>query len=308
MIPNLERPRSRASVRALYGILVLVVVAVTANITALVTTARQSNGSKAVVRHGFTVDGRIEGPIQQLSAEDTTLNDGAAITGDLLVPGTPTLRQNDAPTFGGVAQGAGSDQPAGYEILLNGNAQLGHLVTRTDPVALPAVDAPPAATGTRDVTLNDTGQSVGDFSTLRDLTLNADAGMVAVPPGTYRGLTANSGSGFILGMAGSTQPAVYNLDSLTINDGGQLQIAGPVVVTASSVVTLSAAAGAESHPLWLDLKIVSGGVTVNGGGVLYGSVTAPSGSVTINRDALLVGKVVCDRLSVNTGGVLRIVQ
>jgi len=270
--------------------------------------AQQIAGAKAVVRHGFSLDGRIEGSVQQLVGENTTINGGASLTGNLFVPGVPMVRQNDASGLGGITQGEGGEEPAGYEITLSGNASLGRLTTRTEPLAVPAVAAPPDATGTRDVALDSPDQSPGDFSTLRDLTLNADAGSVVVPAGRYRSLTANSGSTFVLGVAGAVQPAVYSLDSLTLNGGSRLQVVGPVVLTVATVVSLSGAAGAESHPLWLDLRMASGGVTLNGGGALYGSVTAPSGTVTINGDAKLTGTVVCDRLAVNRDGLLQVIQ
>jgi hypothetical protein len=270
--------------------------------------ARQSVGAKAVVRHGFSLDGRIEGSVQQLSGEDTTINDGASLTGALLVPGVPSVRQNDAANLGGVTQGAGGEEPAGYEITLNGDASLGRLTTRTNPADVPVVATPPAATGTRDIALDSPGQSPGDFSTVRDLTLNADAGSVQVPAGTYRSLTANGGSTLVLGTTGDGPPTVYSLDSLTLNGGSRLQVVGPVVLAVTNAVSLSGATGAESHPLWLDLRVASGGVTLNGDGALYGSVNAPSGVVTINGNAVLTGNVVCDRLAINDGGLLRVVQ
>jgi hypothetical protein len=297
----------RLSLLVLAGVLVLATISVSASWPMLVTTALQSSSAKAIVRHGFTVDGRIEGSVQQLSGEDTTINDGAAITGVLLTPGMPTVHQNDNPTLGGVAQGNGSEQPAAYEITLNGNSQLGQLMKRTDAIAAPAVPAPPVAAGTRDVTLSDLNQSAGEFATVRDLTLNG-GGMVAVPSGTYRALTANSGGGFILGVAGSSQTSVYNLDSLTLNDGGQLQVVGPVVLTTPNSVTLNGSMGAENNPLWLELKVASGDITLNGGSVLYASVIVPSGTVTINGNSSLIGNIVCDRLTINRSGLLRIVQ
>jgi len=143
---------------------------------------------------------------------------------------------------------------------------------------------------------------------VRDLTLNAHAGSVSVPAGSYRSLTANSGSTFVLGVAGASQPTVYSLDSLTLNDGGRLRVVGPVVLTVANVVSLGGEAGAEGHPSWLDLRAASGGVTLNGGGALYGHVTAPSGTVTINGSATLTGNVFCNRLAINGGGLLRVVQ
>ncbi|HEV7744529.1 MAG TPA: hypothetical protein VGO56_06010 [Pyrinomonadaceae bacterium] len=267
----------------------------------------QQPGSRALVRHGFTINGRIEGSVQQLTGENTTLNGGGVLTGDLLVPGVPTVHLNGSPTFGGTVPGSGSAQPTNYQVTINGGAQLGHLVTRTDPGTMPNVAAPPASTGTRDVTLNNSSQSPGNFATLRDLTLNGNVGMITVPAGTYRKFTANGGSGFVLGVAGATQPAIYNFNSLLLNGGSQLQVVGPVLVTSATAVTLNAAMGAAGNPLWLSLNVAAGGLTLNGGSALYGVVTAPSGLVTINGNSSLIGNVICDRLTSN-GGLLRILQ
>ena len=271
--------------------------------------AQQSSGPRATVRHGFVLNGRIEGSVQQLSGEATTFNGGAVLTGDLLVPGTPTVVKNGNPTFGGVVQGSGSALPSNYQITLNGsNAQLGRLVTRTNPVALPTVAAPPNATGTRDVIINNAGQSAGDFSTVRDLTLNGSVGAVAVPPGTYRRLTGNGNSSFVFGVAGSSQPAVYNLNALTLNGGSKLEVVGPVLLTTATGLTLNAAMGSSAHPLWLDLRVAAGGVTLNGGSAIYGTVLAPSGTVSINGNSSLTGNVACDRLNMNGNALLRLLQ
>jgi len=48
----------------------------------------------ALVRHAPTLNGDVEGSIHQLTAENATLNGGASITGDLFVPGLPTIRRN----------------------------------------------------------------------------------------------------------------------------------------------------------------------------------------------------------------------
>ncbi len=260
----------------------------------------------AVVRHGPSINGRVEGSVRQLTAENVTLNGGAVITSGLLIPGTPQLILNGQPNFGGTREGAGSASPSNHKVTLNGNATLGHLVTRTDPIALPTVAPPPASAGTRSVTLNSPGQDPGDFATLRDLTLNGNAGMVAVPPGTYRNFTANGGSGFILGIAGARTPAVYNLNRLTLNgSNSELRVVGPVLLTLATWATLNSSMGASENPLWLGLRVASGGLTLNGGSSFYGAVIAPSGTVIINGNSELVGSVMCDRLTINGNGVLR---
>jgi rhamnogalacturonan endolyase len=62
-----------------------------------------------VTRHAPQLNGeaRVEGSIQQLLGENTTLNGGAVVTSDLLVPGTPTLRLNGVPRLGGTIVGTG---------------------------------------------------------------------------------------------------------------------------------------------------------------------------------------------------------
>ena len=259
----------------------------------------------ALVRHAPTLNGELDGSIQVTSAENITLNGNAAISGDLLVPGTPALQINGHPTFGGLNNGTGNTVPINYTVTLSGNALLRYLVRRTDPTTLPTVSAPPAPTGTRDVTINAAGQSAGNFATVRNLTLNGNVGLVTVPPGTYGSLTANGNSGFILGVAGATTPAVYNLQSLTLNGSTQVQIAGPVVLLVNTGPTINSTIGSDTNPAWLTLKVFSGGVTLNGNIALHGFVIAPNGTVTINGNSTLHGGVVADRLIINGNGLLK---
>jgi endo-1,4-beta-xylanase len=259
-----------------------------------------------LVRHAPVVNGRVEGSLQVLLPESATVNGGAVITGDLLVPGTPTVRLNGAPTYGGTRDGAGSASPSGYAITLNGGARLRQVVRRTDPAALPAVPLPPRPAGTRDVVLNGPGGSVGSFATLRNLTLNGGAGTVSVPSGTYGTFTVNGSGTLVLGEAGATTPAVYNLQGLVLNGGSRLTVVGPVVINLAAGVTANASMGTTGHPEWLDLNLAAGGLTLNGGASLNGYVTAPSGAVMLN--GALTGGVAADRLTVNGGGLLRVVD
>ena len=82
----------------------------------------------------------------------------------------------------------------------------------------------------------------------------------AIPPETYGSFTANSGSGFILGMAGSSTPSVYNRQSLALNSNSHLQIIGPVVLTVGIGMTVNSTVGNLDNPNWLEIRIASGGV------------------------------------------------
>ena len=268
--------------------------------------AQDTSVEAAVVRHAPTLNGaRIEGSVRQLTGENVSLEGNMVVTSALLVPGTPQVVINGTPAFGGATQGTGSDQPSNYTVTINGSVSLGKLVTRNDPIPIPAVDPPPAAAGTRDVTLNNAGQSPGDFATLRDLTLNGSAGNVAVPPGTYGAFTANGNTSFTFGIAGATQPSTYNLNRLALNGSSKLQVVGPVILTLAAGSTLSGSAGSPANPLWLTLRVASGDLILNGGVSLFATVQAPAGTVTLRGNTLLQGSVSSDRLVLSGNSTLK---
>ena len=257
----------------------------------------------ALIRHAPTLNGDIDGSAQILLPENEVLN-SAMISGDLLVPGTPKVRLNGHPDYGSTIDGSGSASPSNYTVTLNGNSILRHVVRRIDPIAMPAVSPPPPPSGRTDVTLTKANQNVADYTKLRNLTLNGNAGLVAVPPGTYGTFIANGNSGFVLGVAGATDAAVYNLQGLTLNGNAQLQIAGPIVLTVANDVTVNGNFGVKAHPEWLMLQIAQGGLTLNGDVGFYGYVAVPNGPVTINGDSTLHGEVAADRLTINGDGLL----
>jgi endo-1,4-beta-xylanase len=262
------------------------------------------NTTTAIVRHGPTLNGTIDGYLYVLLPENTTLNSAASVTGDLLVPGTPAVVLNGSATSGGTADGYGSPSPSNHTITLN-SASVGRVLRRTDGVALPEIAAPPVPAGTRDVVLDAPGQDPGDFSTLRNLTLNSDVGQVAVPPGTYGHFTANRNAGFTLGVAGATEPAIYNLQGLTLNAASRLEIVGPVILTLATGTTVSGVMGVQGKPEWLSLRFSSGGLTLNRSAVCHARVIAPEGTVRIS--GTLNGRVIANRLTINSGGVLKAV-
>ena len=260
------------------------------------------------VRHAPGLNsGRVEGSIRQLTGENVAFNGSMTVTGRLIVPGTPQFRTNGTVTFGGIVAGTGNVQPSNYTITLNSGTTLGNLYNRTDSIQLPIVPPPPIPLGTRSVTLNTTGQSPGDFATLRNLTLNGTAGIIAVPPGTYGNFIANSGNGFRFGIAGATQPAIYNLQQVTLNAGTQIQVVGPVIINLATGVSLSGQIGAPANPAWVQLNVASGGVALNGSSSIYGQIVAPSttGTVTVNGGTRVKGTIYCDRFTINSGGIVQ---
>jgi hypothetical protein len=219
-----------------------------------------------VVRHAPSLNGgTIQGSLQQLNGENVTINSGFTMTGDLLVPGTPTVVSNGQPHFAGIIQGSGNASPSGYQVTLNSGCSFNYLRPRTTPISLPTVSAPPSPTGTRSVTINSPGQSYGSASTLCNLTLNANVGLVSLPPGTYGNFAVNGGSGLVLGVAGGGQAVTYNLQNLTLNGNSTLSVVGLVILTVANGFNGSGVMGASNNPVWLQLQIASGGFTLNSG-------------------------------------------
>jgi RHS repeat-associated protein len=274
---------------------------------------RQIYDRIAVVRHAPLIDsGRVEGALWQLTGEATTLDGTDVITSDLLVPGTPTVTVGSSANYEGTIQGTESTQPAGYPVTISGNSTLRHLITRTNPIQLETVEEPTPPLGTRDVTLNNAGQSAGEWTTLRNLTLSGQAGAITVPPGTYGAFASGSHNAFVFGVANSTQPAIYNLESLALTGSSELILNGPVILTVKNGVTLvGSTIGAAANPRQLLLRVSSNNtdaVKVSGTSVLYGIVRAPQGTVTIEGHGRLRGTVSCDRLVVNGAGILQITE
>ena len=271
----------------------------------------------AVVRHSVTLlnSGRVEGSLWQLMPEDVTLDGTDTITTDLLVPGTPVVLHSQPATYGGTLVGTENPEPSNYTITIKGSSSLRHVVARTNPIELENVAAPPASAGTRDVSINHTGETIGDPATLRNLSISGSAGTIAVPPGTYGQFRVSGRNVLVFGDANSQTPTVYNLEELTLTGSSELRLAGPIVLTVKNRVTLSGSTlGAADNPKRLLLKIATGlsdpedALKVTGSAVLYGIVRAPQGTITIEGSGRVRGTVACNYLFVNGNGVLQITE
>lgn len=266
------------------------------------TTAVLRIATTVLVRHGPAFTGGIDGSVQVLLPENTTLNGHAWISGNLLVPGTPGLLTNGHPVYAGIIDAGGDPAPDTYQVILNGQPALGYLVRQVDPIAMPVVEAPPSPTGTRSVYLSRPDQTVGDFASVLNLTIAGNAGLVSVPPGTYGSFAATGKGTLVLGTPGSLAPSVYNLQVLSINalpGSARLQVVGPVLLTVAKSVVMNGLVGSSEHPEWLDLRVSSGRVTTSGASKIYGSITVPDDVVTLNGAASVIGSIIADRLVLN---------
>lgn len=257
----------------------------------------------ALVRHAPSFNGDIDGSLQLLTGETFAVNGSGSISGDLLVPGTPTVQLNGNPVFS-VVDAEGAIAPANYAIALNGGAMVRFIMRRVDPIAMPVATAPDTPTGTRNVTLNNANQNPGNFATIRNLTLDGNAGTVAVPPGAYGNFTVNGNGSLVLGVDGATEPSVYNFQRLTMNGNSTLQIVGPVVLRLANSLNMNGAGTSAAADQAFAIEIASGDLTLNGSVTLNASALVPNGRVTINGSATLHGRVSADRLTINGNGLL----
>lgn len=259
-----------------------------------------------VTRGAPEIHGTVDGDLWMFAGEDSILEGEGKITGQWRVPGVPTVSLTGQLQFGGAEEGTGTSQPTNYTISLGEGAVLGKLITRTDPGEIAALETPPVLANTRDVVIDDPGDSVGDWATLRDLTLEPGAPDIIVPPGQYGQFVASTpGKGFILGEAGTSEPRVYILEKLNLNAGSLLKIVGPVELVVRGKVNLNngSISGDKDHPSWLRVDVVADGLTVNNNATLYGLVRAPAGLVTVRGK--FEGAMICDSLLVGQGGLFK---
>ncbi|MBI4850186.1 MAG: hypothetical protein HY819_00010 [Acidobacteria bacterium] len=269
-------------------------------------TILQQPGDTVVTQHFPGLNqGRVDGSIRVLLGEAGNILSGTIVSGSLFVPGTPTININSSSSYNGTVVGTGNSSPTGYSININNNVSLKHVVTKTDPITLPSVTAP-RSLGRLNLSLSP-GQTVSDFSIVRDITLNSNYGQLVVPPGSYGDFTAFSNSGFTFGIDG--QNTIYNLHGLILSNSTQLQIRGNVTLNLANVVNIGASTtiGNSNNPIALLLKTTATTITLNTNSNIYGVIQAPLATVNVSSGALLKGSLVCDKLNLNGGLIQNLV-
>jgi hypothetical protein len=167
----------------------------------------------AWVRHAPVVRGRIDGSVQVMTSEAITLSGNAVITGDLRVPGRPTVKVAGAAGYGALVDLLTQPVTASPVIALEGGAQAQRIVRGATPIALAQVVLVRPVAGSRSVALMRATDSAGDFATVKDLTIGAGAGSRAIPPGAYGDLSLEGKAVVVLGIAGAAAPSFTNLNS-----------------------------------------------------------------------------------------------
>jgi Tfp pilus assembly protein PilX len=131
-----------------------------------------------------------------------------------------------------------------------------------------------------------------------------------LPPGAYGNITLQG----TITMAGGTvaKPAVYNINSLSLNGGAKLEINGPVVINlagigpgANPVLDLTGGSFENNTYIPSDFTINYGGsgtLKVGGGNKAFIAINAPNAAITLKGGSTLYGQVIGKTID-DSGGV-----
>ena len=250
-------------------------------------------------------NGIVEGSLRLLTGESFNINNGITMS-ELLVPGTPAFTFNGG-THGPIVSDGGAATPTGYPVTMNGGSISGNIHKQADPIAFPT-DVPasvPNATGTRSVSINSAADvnTIGNWQTVANLTLNVSNITVTVPPGNYNSITLNGA-----GSAVKFSNGIYNFAStLTINSNSRVESTGAVTINVRQALTLNTGKftlGANTLAGDVRLNILGATANVNANCEINAQVRMPNGTLTMNGSTALVrGIVWADYFILNGGRV-----
>lgn len=258
------------------------------------------------VRHAPVIRGRIDGSVQVMANEEITLSGAAAVTGDLRVPGRPAVKVSGAANWGALVDLTAGPVASAPVIVLEGGAQVQRIVRGVSPVVLAWPVPLRVVAGTRSVALTRPADAVGDFATVKNLTVGAGAGPRTIPAGVYGDLALEGRATVVLGVAGATSPAFYQFNQLQVTPQASVTVVGPVVVTVAGELTCGGTMGTAAQPEWLRLNVVAGNATLTAGAGVYGRASVPAGVVSLAGKAAWTGTLEADRLIVEGGAELRL--
>lgn len=204
-----------------------------------------------------------------------TFNNNASITGDVFAPGMPTVIGSNR-----IIDLDGDSSPKNYTILIEKGAVQGSVYRRINPITIPVVSAP------------------------TDLTERANQNSGHLTTGHYEKIAVPNHGTIVLGEIGATTPSVIYIDELLAGNGANIIIQGPVILnlSKSTIIDNNIILGNVDHPEWLDLRMVSGNLTVGNNGFLYGKVTSTLGIVNLENNSTFIGGIAAKYLNMSNNG------
>lgn len=262
----------------------------------------------AVSRHHPSLNGgKIDGSLRVLSGESYNFNSTFQLTGDLYTVGTPTVTVNSGASHGGIVNDGGSVQPNNYGITLNSGAILpGKIHQRADAITLPS-DIPasvPNPSGTRYVNINSPSDlnSIGNWATVRSLTVSPSNLTINVPPGNYDTFSMNGGNNKLVFSAGT-----YNFSgTISLNNGSRVESNGAVTINVGQGLNINNGSyllGANTSSSDVKLNVVGSSLTVDNGSQINALVRAVNANVNFNN-GILRGQIIANYLNINNGQII----
>ncbi len=144
--------------------------------------------------------------------------------------------------------------------------------------------------------------NIGNWATVRTLTVNTGNVTINVPAGNYHSFTVD-GSGSTLKFAAGT----YNFaDTIVLSSNSRVEITGQTTINLGGSLTLNGGKftlGANTTATDVILNVLGGGVTINANSEINGEVRVPSGVLTLNSgNALVRGNIWADGFTLNGNG------
>ncbi len=249
--------------------------------------------------------GRIEGTLRVLKAEAFAIAASTQITGDVFLPGTPSIQLNSGAQHSGTIDDGGPSSP-GYAVSLMGVKLPGKIHTHAHAITLPS-DFPssvPAAAGLRTLTIRTQSDvaAIGDWQTVRDLSVTRAGLSIDVPPGNYGTFTVNGNSRLNFTAGTYNFANTFNLDG-----SASLQATGVVTINVGQNLTINSGAlvlGSYTSPGDVRLNVLGSSLNINGSSQVSGLVRAYNGAVTLNGTAQVRGQVIANSFTLNGGKVI----
>ncbi len=256
--------------------------------------------------HPNIFSGRIEGSLRVLRGESFAIGGGPRIWGDIFLPGTPAIQLNGGAQHGGVVSDGGASLP-NYSLTLAGGIVLpGKIHIQSDAAPLPS-DFPsflPAAAGVRSVNVSSQSDitSIGDWQTVRDLSVAKSGLTINVPPGNYGTFTVNGNSRLNFTAGTYNFANTFNLDG-----SASLQANGLVTINVGENLTINSGSlvlGTYTSPGDVHLNVLGSFLKVNGSSQVSAMVRAYNGAVVLNGTSQVRGQVIADSVTLNGGKVI----
>ncbi|HYJ88276.1 MAG TPA: hypothetical protein VEW46_19585, partial [Pyrinomonadaceae bacterium] len=256
--------------------------------------------------HPNISSGRIEGSLRVLRGESFAIGGSPQIWGDIFLPGTPSLQLNGGAQHGGVVSDGGATLP-NYLLNLSGGIVLpGKIHIHSDAVPLPS-DFPssvPGPPGLRSVNVNSQSDvaAIGNWHTVRDLSVAKPGLTINVPPGNYGTFTVNGNSRLNFTAGTYNFANTFNLDG-----SASLQATGLVTINVRENLTVNSGSvvlGTYTAPGDVRLNVLGSALKVNGSSQVSAMVRAYNGVIVLNGTSQVRGQVIADSVTLNGGKVV----